>query len=803
MLSNTMPTTGRTKILMRIALAWTSVCLLSICASDPARGQSNPTAATKTGSGVNVSMLRVGLGGLGRVGCWIPIRLEAGGLPGGSEIRVQVVASDARADQCADTVATTTADGSGNIAVASVFMTGRLDGNIIVRLLDTGDNILWEHSIRCHSSRQFAIPETPAAIEPVASDLTLMTYRPLTFATIGVPDALRWLANELAAGEATGESLAVMSLESLDDLPPSRRGLDSVDYLMLFDHYELSEPQRQAVEEWVTSGGHLIVSCGINLPQLLQSTVGRWLQPVFQIEPTLMYSQDLSALQNFVSGSSQLQTFRKPVPIMKLRSNQAWSVVDSINGPLMQRVSYGAGMISVVAVDLNEKPVNQWLSLPQLYEMLIFSQHLDLAENRTSRSGRISSSGVSDLATQLAAVSDAVPAAERWSSWSVMLLILVFLLVIGPMDYLIVVRLLKKPHLTWLTFPIMILTTCALAVSWVGTRDAALVVRQVHLLDVAQPGTRQTIRVRSWDSVSAADSGHISVSAKPLPITSTTGYQAINPHMTVSWHGRAEDVYGGLYREGGVALGRQLSHRSDGLNGQSSGFSSVPMLTDGSMAFLTETSADVSASLVVESHLRVPPSGLLEGEFTHHLSSPIRHWAVVFGTRVYRPSPKASAEASVIEPGKPWSRDNNSVEVSDLREFLKGVRTPERAAPNKSTPLAAPNHIQIKSFYNTQGTNPLDILTMVSLYEVPGGETFVKLQNNALRHDDMSDVIHLNTALVLGTLDGPLSEMVVNGTTVMPTESQTVVRLLLPVMRFGSTTDSRMAEPPSAAGGTE
>ena len=118
---------------------------------------------------------------------------------------------------------------------------------------------------------------------------------------------------------------------------------------------------------------------------------------------------------------------------------------------------------------------------------------------------------------------------------------------------------------------------------------------------------------------------------------------------------------------------------------------------------------------------------------------------------------------------------------------------PEPAAQTKSVTSA--HQIQIKSSYNTQGTNPLEILTMVSLYEVPGGETFVKLQNNALRHDDVSDVIHLNTVLVLGTLDVPMSEMIVNGTTVKPIESQTVVRLLLPVIRVGGTADSRMAEP--------
>jgi len=788
--------------MIQMALACTIACFVRICAGDFATGQSNQTDAKGTGSGVNVSLLRLGLGGLGRVGCWIPIRIEADALPGDSDIRLVVIASDARGDQCEDIVVTTTTDSSGKIVLASVFMTGRLDGTIIVRLLGDNDNVLWEHVVHCQKvpdlkpkpKLDFSIPDTPADTEPVQSNLKLMRHGPISLATIGIPEGVASLANELAASESTRETLAVMSLKSIDDLPPSRRGLDSVDYLLLVDGYQLSDLQRLAVEEWVTSGGHLIVSCGVNLPHLLQSTLGNWLQPIFQIEPTPMFSQDLSALQNFVSGSSQLQTYRKPVAIMKLRSNQAWSVVDSINGPLVQRVSYGAGMITVAAVDLNEKPVNQWLSLPQFYEMLIFGSHLDRAENRSSRSGRISSSGVSDLATQLAAVSDAVPAVDRWSTWSVMLLIVLFLLVIGPMDYLLVVRLVKKPQLTWLTFPILIAATCALAVAWVGTREAALVVRQVHLLDVAQPNFRQTIRVRSWDSVSAADSGHISVTSKPLPIAKSVGQQTIDEsRTTVSWHGRAEDVYGGLYREGGVALGRQLSHRSDQLNGQDSGFSSVPVLTDGSSAFLAETLVDVSTSMVVESHLRVPPSGLLEGEFTHHLSSPIRNWAVVFGNRVYRPSTKANADALVIEPGKPWSRENHSVAVSDLREFLKGFRMPEPSAKTKS--LGTQNHIQIKSFYNTQGTNPLDILTMVSLYEVPGGETFVKLQNNALRHDDVSDVIHLNTVLVVGTLDLPLSEMIVNGTAVMPTESQTVVRLLLPVMRVGGAADSPMAEP--------
>lgn len=784
-----------TRHLIRTILACTVLCLANFNCCEIAIGQSKSADEKSATDSISVSRLRLGLGGLGRVGCWIPIQLEASGFQSDSRVKVVVVASDARGDQCEDIVTSVTADNNGHVSAASVFMTGRLGGIITVRLLDVNDRVVWEHNVRSRAHKDFSIPTVQGEASAIQSDLRLLRHGPITFATVGIPDALAALANELAASKATREALAVMSVELISDLPVSRRGLDSIDFLILVDGYDLSAQQAQAVEQWVTSGGHLIVSCGSKLSQLLQSTVGDWLQPIFQIESSLIQSQDLSGLQNFVSGSSQLQTYRNPVPIMKLRSDQAWSVVDSINGPLMQRVSYGAGMISVVAVDLNQKPVNQWLSLPQLYEMLIFSHQLDTSATQSSRSGRISSSGVSDLATQLAAVSDAVPAENRWSTWSVMLLMVVFLFVIGPLDYLIVVRMLKKPHYTWLTFPLMIISACAIAVFWVGTRDAALVVRQVHLLDVAEPGRVQTLHVRSWNSISSADSGNMSLIAKPSPFAANKDTEAVHDaEMTLSWHGRPEDVYGGLYREGGVTLGRLLSHRNNDVEGQIPGFSSIPMLSDGSKAFLAESFVEMTTSKLVDAKFFVPASGLLEGEFTHHLASPIRDWSLVFGNRVYRPSPKASADDYVIEPGRPWSRENYSVSVSDLRQFLKGVRVTNTESQAK--PLTTPRHVQIRSFYDTEGTDPLDILMMVSLFEVPGGETFAKLQNNALRRDDVSDGIHLNTVLVLGRLDTPLSETVVNGVTIAPTQSQTVVRLLLPVFRNGE--DSRMAEPLAA-----
>ena len=130
---------------------------------------SDSTTESARSDGVTVGRLRLGLGNLGRVGCWIPIHIEAAGFPSGANVKVLIVASDARGDQCEDTVASVKADSSGSISVASVFMTGRLDGAVNIRLLSDEGNVFWEHVVRCRSVEDFSIPTAPSTTAAVQS----------------------------------------------------------------------------------------------------------------------------------------------------------------------------------------------------------------------------------------------------------------------------------------------------------------------------------------------------------------------------------------------------------------------------------------------------------------------------------------------------------------------------------------------------------------------------------------------------------------------------------------------------------
>jgi len=775
--------------LLCMALSCTVVTTLFLpCA---VQAQTEPAAA------VSVTNLTMGFGGVGRVGSWLPVKLQARGISPLTDVSLVITASDPKGNQCESVVASGKSDAAGELLLSGVFMAGRQDGLIRVRLEDAGNQLLWQHSVSClaeSSQRKRAESEpTSGSQEPVLSGLTLLRHHSLTLLTIGTPAGLKELSERLESGEATRGALTLLTVNSMDQMPDSRRALDSIDAVLLVTDYRMSEQQTQAIKDWVVTGGRVILSCGENLPQLLESPVGSWLQPEFGIQQDLIRSQDLSAIQNYVAGASQLQTNRQNVSIVRMASESARIVVRSINGPLISRISCGAGVVTVVAVDLNLTPLNRWLSLSQMYEMLLFNRLLDTSSEQVSRGGRISSTGVNDLATQLASVSDAIPSSDRWSTWQAMLLMLVYLAIIGPLDYFLVVRLLKRPGLTWVTFPALVTASCGLAFWWSSSHRADATVREVHLLDVGQIGSRQIVRERTWSSLSTSDSQYASVAAKPLPLLS--GLSRSTAEATLVWHGRAEDVYGGLYRPGGAGLGRQVSRRTEIGDPQ---FLSVPLMVDSSQAFVAESFAEAGNSPVFESQLTMPASGLLDGSFVHHLPEAIQSWAILFGNRVYVPSPKADEKFYRIEPNEPWSRDSGGVRVSEIRDFLRGVRTVSKSTkPGQAgqSPTTQSPTTQMQSTYNIAGSNPLDILLMISLYSTAGGELYVRLQDDYLKRDEVSDAIQLNTALLIGIINRPLTQLQLNDQPVVPVESQTVVRFFLPVRRTLNSTVSEEADP--------
>jgi hypothetical protein len=732
---------------------------------------------------VRIEKLTMGFQGLGRVGSWLPLELHASGLDAGQKVSLHVTGTDPRGDLCESIVAEASVAPDGKISLRGVLMTGRQDVPLQLSLMsDTTE--LWRQTVNCIGQRTEATTEEKPD-DILRNPLVLLRHQSIGVLVAGTPAGLGELSDRLIAAE--NESMTLFTLPALADFPSERRAFDAIDTVVIASEYSLSDVQTQALRDWVQTGGNLIVSCGDQLPELLDSPLGHWLQPEFGIQSEPLRTQELGAIQNFVSGASLLQTNRQNVAIVRMTSDQPRILVNSINGPLISRISAGAGVVTMVAVDLNQRPLNRWLSLPQLYEMLLFDRLLDLSDEKTRQRGRISSSGVSDLSTQLAAVSDAIPPENRWSSWHAMLLMLVYLAIIGPLDYLLVVKLLARPKLTWLTFPLLVAAGCGFAFWSSNAQSSPVTTRAVHLLDVTQKDKRQTVRQRSWSSLSTSDSRFSSVQS--VTSEDLAALTSVSRHEVLNWHGRAEDVYGGLYRERGAGLGRQKLLRTDI---GTSRFDSIPLIVDGSQAFLSESYAETDSRPVFTSQLTMAASGLLEGSFQHHLPFTIYDWAIVFGNRVYLPAQKADNIDREIPANTSWERHSGNVRVTEIRDFLRGIRVIERTQKQQKERTGA---AAVQTPYNPAGRNPLDILLMISLHNTAGGDVYTRLQNQYLRRDEVSDACALNTAMLIGTIDPPLSRLQLDSETIEPVESRTIVRLFLPVQRRINDSGYRDADP--------
>ncbi|MCA9061047.1 MAG: hypothetical protein KDA85_21190, partial [Planctomycetaceae bacterium] len=364
-------------------------------------------------------------------------------------------------------------------------------------------------------------------------------------------------------------------------------------------------------------------------------------------------------------------------------------------------------------------------------------------------------------------------------------------------DYLIVSVWLNRPHLTWLTFPILIAVGCWLTVLLTDSATPELRATAMNVIDVTEVDGKQNVCVRAFTSISSRSTRRADVGFSiQIP-----GLEELAETTTIPF-ARAENVYGGMYRPHGSRLSQESFLHQPATEGWRSGVRALPMPAQGSHAFLTEGwSAGINAPLV-ESELVVTSNGLLEGSFTSRLPVPLRDWFVVYGSRAYQPQrrgvqnprPAAGDEAGsastrnddddrALMPGEVCNRERSLTKVTELRSFLSSTRATRAAAiaGGQSSGVSA-----ALANYDVLNDDPVDIMMMLSLYSAAGGVDYTRVHNDQLRRMEVSDSIRLNQVLLIGLIDLPVTTVYVDEQPVEPLTQTTVVRLILPVEQVGA-----------------
>ncbi len=596
---------------------------------------------------------------------------------------------------------------------------------------------------------------------------------------LGQPAGLAKLALPPDKDDPTSEKIEIIQLTA-SDFPADARGLDAVNTLIVTGDYELSDSQLKALAQWLHRGGHLLVSVSEQLESYTGSSLGRYLQKWIKVEDQQERVSELVRMQSFVTGAPSIVMTAPRVPIAQLGEEDATVPIRAPGGlPLITNRNVGFGHITCVAVDLASisdptpdqiasHPVLFWDGLSAMMEKLVTGARGAVREYGV-KSKRIGYVGVTDLATQLQNAQVDFPEVKRASSWLVMGLILGYLAIIGPLDYLIVHRLLKRPRLTWFTFPLMVVGGCALGVYLADQSNGkTTLVNETSIVDIDT--VSNTCRSNSWVSVYTPVARKSTVKATvSSDLRQSLALKQREPAL-LTWAGIPETTFGGMLRSSGIGFGT-----TPYVVGPDEA-SNVPMPVWSTSDLRTTWFGETAPP--IKSALRLTGNRMLDGSITHSFGSPIRNWSIVHNRRIY--IPRASGDrVSEIPANRLWPVKSGGVRGRAIESELTRSRV---VILKRKLGEGGETSQNVQATYDPLSRDMTSVMRMLSLHEAAGGTAYTGLTNSLLTELDLSRVAsEANIAILIGEIDVPGLNVALDGEPTEATKHRTFVRVLLPV----------------------
>lgn len=242
-----------------------------------------------------------------------------------------------------------------------------------------------------------------------------------------------------------------IALES-GDIPSEEEIMNNFTMFIIddFDMDELSPSQTDAMSEWIRNGGILIVGTGADGIKTLKGL------------PSDMVSSEGGSIRK-ESKPVELENLAKteimtdvPFEFMDLSYDNTWTVVAGDNdSPYIIMRRYGNGYIFVSSFALGRQPMTGWTGSKALWETVLY-MNLDPStymkfinpEKARDREFNISYNIFEALAN--------IPEMDPPSASKLILILFIYLLVIGPISYIILKRRDRREFM-WITIPVFVM----------------------------------------------------------------------------------------------------------------------------------------------------------------------------------------------------------------------------------------------------------------------------------------------------------------------------------------------------------
>ncbi|QDU19244.1 hypothetical protein [Urbifossiella limnaea] len=541
---------------------------------------------------------------------------------------------------------------------------------------------------------------------------------PLTYVVLGLGSRLpgfdlpRPTADDEAppTGPLRGGRVDVAAITELALLPDHWVGYDAADLVVLTtatgDLFEqllspAGERKRAALLEWVRRGGRIVVSAGekarllAGLRELLPA-VAKAAEPTRNTNRLALYWSARESSQTSTMAGN-LNARGAGFPVANLELTRPGRVL--IPPPARQaddkdiiaaQGGFGLGRVTLIGFDLDRAPYTEFASRAEFWDWVLREAGAARASVGSEGKPRPPSTGPTDDEDELGVALrthvdtfDGVPVVSF--GW-VAVLIVFYLLLVGPVEFYLLRRVIGRAELTWVTFPAIVLTVCVLAyLTADAIKGRELRVNAVEVIDVVPESGR--VYGTGWYGVFSPRIDTYSVAVSPAEKWAAPGTDG---DPVLSWVGGP--------RGGRASLLRRRYEVRTGPGEIAESLAGVPIPVWSSRAFAGNWSAPLDAPApVAESRLEHPPGDPSKavGTFVTRMPLPELMDAVAFYAGQAFPLGTLVPDQEVrlvLDRGQPATQYLQ--ERATLPEILarvpgadRGAKAPPPPAPGQALPL--------------------------------------------------------------------------------------------------------------------
>jgi len=394
--------------------------------------------------------------------------------------------------------------------------------------------------------------------------------------------------------------------------------------------------RREALLDWVRRGGKLVVSVGSNASTLSQLKSFQAILPaplkvdppskavsalpIYAVLPGMSINDDLTpktpgttfpvAQVNLAAVAAR--TPRSLIPLPGEERNR----VGEDSQPVVLQSLFGLGRITFVAFDLDQSPFLDYPNRAQFWDWLLReagSTKSALVPSGQSNNFSSSSENEDEWAATIRRHVDTFDGVPVVSFGWVALFIILYTLVIGPIEYLVLKFVFKRLELTWITFPIIVATVSTAAYfTAYAIKGNDLKINKVDVVDVDAAGGK--IYGRSWFTIFSPRIDNYTIGIEPADGWSVPGALGSSP-ATVGWMAGGS---GG----GGSIVSRGYTYSDDAGGKTATGLDRVPIQVWSTKAFSANWTGTIDPGTpLIAADLYHPPGNAkaLVGSFVSNI----------------------------------------------------------------------------------------------------------------------------------------------------------------------------------------